>query len=277
MPVNPTIVFQKAERTYAEAQTIQEKLKALNEMLRTAPSHKGAENLRAEIKRKLAKYKTLIEKDKQSKKGKSKYSIKKEGAATIVILGGPNSGKSTLLNKLTNKKVEVAAYPFTTREPEVATLDYKGIKIQLIEIPAIVKNFHETQNGPAFLAIIRTADLIILLSKNKDDKELLLKELEDINVKILEYEDVENIKNQIWKKLDLIKIYTKSPGKEKEYPPIAMKKNSSVKDIAKNIHKDFIKKFRFARIWGKSVHFDGAQVSLNHILKDKDIVELHLK
>jgi len=275
MPVNPTLEYQKAERKYSEAPTLQEKLKALHEMLKTAPSHKGTENLRADIKRKIAKYKTLSEKEKQSKKGRSKFSIKKEGAATIVLIGTPNSGKSTLLGKLTNKNVEVADYPFTTKKPEISTLDYQGVKLQLIEIPAIVKNFYKTQNGPAFLAIIRTADLILLLSKTKDEKELLINELEGIQVNILEYKNQEDIKDLIWNKLNLIKVYTKSPAKKKDFPPIAMKKDSTIKDLAAHIHKDFIKKFKFARVWGKSVKFDGAQVSLNHVLEDEDVVEIH--
>ena len=277
MPVNPGLEYQKAERKYAEARTMQEKMIALSEMLRTVPKHKSSESLQAEIKSKIAKYKTLSEKEKQAKRGKSKFSIKKESAATIVLVGKTNSGKSTLLNRLTNKNVEVASYPFTTKSPEIATMDYKGVKLQLIEIPAVVKNFYQTRNGPAFLSIIRMADLILLLYKNKVEKNLVLNELEGINVKILEYKNQENIRDLIWKELGLIKVYTKSPGKEKDFPPISIKKDSTIKDIALNIHKDFIRKFKFARVWGSSVKFNGSQVSLNHILKDEDIVELHLK
>ena len=47
--------------------------------------------------------------------------------------------------------------------------------------------------------------------------------------------------------------------------------------MAAHVHKDFIRKFRFARIWGKSAKFDGQQVGIEHKLKDDDIVELHLK
>lgn len=277
MPVNPGLEYQKAERKYAEARTIQEKLTALNEMIRTVPKHKSSESLQAEIKGKIAKYKTLSEKEKQAKRGKSKFSIKKEGAATIVLIGTTNSGKSTLLNRLTNKNVEVASYPFTTKNPEIATMDYKGVKLQLIEIPAIVKNFYQTQNGPAFLSIIRMADLILLLYKKREEMNLVLNELEGIGVNILEYKNQENIRDLIWKELGLIKVYTKSLGKDKDFPPVAMKKDSTIKDLAFHIHKDFVRKFRFARVWGKSVKFDGSQVSLNHILKDEDVVELHLK
>ena len=75
----------------------------------------------------------------------------------------------------------------------------------------------------------------------------------------------------------MIKVYTKQPGKEKDYPPIALKKDSTIKDLALHVHKDFIKKFRFARVWGNSVKFSGSRCSLIHILQDNDIVELHIK
>ena len=77
--------------------------------------------------------------------------------------------------------------------------------------------------------------------------------------------------------LDLIKVYTKQPGKKPDYPPIALKKESAIRDLALHIHKDFIKKFRFARIWGSSARFPGQEVGLNHRLYDDDIVELHME
>ena len=81
----------------------------------------------------------------------------------------------------------------------------------------------------------------------------------------------------MWSKLNMIKVYTKQPGKEKDYPPMALPKGSTLKDIAQKVHKDFIKKFKFARLWGNSVRFQGAQVVLGHVLHDEDVVEFHLK
>src|SRR3989344_9696404 len=101
MPVNPGIDFQLAKEKYRNAQTTSEKLRALEEMYSTCPSHKGAENLIMEIKSKISKLKEKQEKESAKKAGYS-ISIKKEGAATVALLGVTNSGRSTILNSLTN-------------------------------------------------------------------------------------------------------------------------------------------------------------------------------
>ncbi len=275
MPVNPTIEYQKAEREFSEARTISEKLSALHKMLQTAPSHKGAENLRAEIKSKIAKYKKLAEKEKQQRKKSSTQAIKKEGAATVCIVGTTNSGKSTLLKNLTNANVKISNYPYTTTKPEIGVLDYKGVKIQIIEIPSIIENYINTENGPFNLSIIRLADLLILTGNIGLVKKEL--EKEDINIKFIIYKNQENIKDIIWENLDLIKVYTKEPGKKPKFPPVPLKKGSTIKELAKEIHQDFIKKFKFARVQGTSVKHQNQHCGLNHKLHDEDIVELHIR
>src|SRR3989344_6059863 len=105
MPTNPGFEYENAVKEYHKSQTDEEKLNALKLMLSTAPSHKGSEVLRSDIKNKIAKLKSKIEKTKkQAKKGYT-LTIKKEGAATISIVGTTNTGKSTLLKKLTGAKV----------------------------------------------------------------------------------------------------------------------------------------------------------------------------
>src|SRR3989344_9247695 len=227
MATNPGYEYANALKKYHEAKTVNEKLKALHEMLQTAPKHKSAENLLADIKAKIAKYKKMVEKEASQKKGKTKFSIKKEGSATICIVGTTNSGKSTLLKDLTNAKPEIAPYPFTTKKPEVGTLDYNGIKLQIIEIPSIVKNFRETKNGSAFLSIIRMSDLIVLMFNNVKEKKLIEEELYDIDIQRIIFKNQQNITDEIWDNLGLIKVYTKQPGKNKEYPPLALKKDST--------------------------------------------------
>ena len=251
-------------------------------MLQAAPSHKGAENLRNDIKQRIAKYKRILEKEKQSKKGSSGFSIKKEGAAQVVVLGIPNVGKSTLLSKITNAKPLIANYEFTTTKPEICTLDYKGIILQLVEIPAITKNYLEKENGPAFLGIVRSSELVVILYKNKKDLILVKNELKNAEitnkiVTISKYESINETVKKIWKNLGLIYVYTKSPGKEKDYPPVALKKRSTVKDLTLKVHKDFFKNFDYARIWGPSCKHPGMRVGLKHILKERDIIELHIK
>lgn len=276
MPVNPGIEYQLAEEDYHKARTVQEKIKALEKMFSTVPKHKSSEKLQQQIKQKTAKFRKLLILE-SKKKGSSVQLFKKEGSATIAIVGTTNSGKSTLLNKLTNANVEIASYPFTTKKPEIGIMDYKGIKIQVVEIPAIVENFNKTQNGPSLLNIIHQSDVIIELYKNSHEKKLIEKELAGFKKPVLKIPIVEKLPEMIWYNLPLIKVFTKMPGKEPDHPPVALKKGSNVKDLAFKIHKDFVKNFKFARVWGKSVTYQGLRVSLNHILYDDDIVELHTK
>ena len=280
MPINAGFEYQRLEKEYANADTIEDKLKVLQQMLQASPSHKGAERLRNDIKQRISKYKKILEKEKQSKKGARGFSIKKEGAAQIVVIGCTNVGKSTLLSNITNAKPLIADYEFTTVKPEIGTLDYKGIILQVVEIPAITKNYLNKENGPAFMGIVRGSDLIIILHKDKKDLSLIKKELRDSeinNKKITISKKEDNVRNKIWKNLNLIYVYTKSPGKEKDYPPVALRKKSTVKDLTLKVHKDFFKNFDYAKIWGPSAKHLGMKVGLNHKLKEKDVVELHTK
>lgn len=278
MPVNAGPEYGAAEQAYHKANTNEEKLKALQKMLSVAPKHKSSESLIAHLKQKIAKLKAAIDKEKTSKKSSgSSIAVKREGAAQLVIVGTTNSGKSTLLRKLTNANIEIADYPFTTKKPEVGVLDYKGVKIQMVEIPAFVKNFGESELGPSLLAIIRHSDLIILAFNTPKEKEMLDRELSEIKKPVLIYNSQDNIEDEIWSRLNLIKVYTKQPGKKPDYPPVALKKWSTVRDLANVIHKDFHKNFKFARVSGKSVKFNNQHVGLNHVLADEDVVEFHAK
>ena len=280
MPINATYEYELAQKKFDEAQTVSEKLKALQEMLSTSPSHKGTEKLRKEIKTKISKYKSVIEKEKKTKKGSSFFSIKKEGAARTCIIGLTNSGKSTLLSKLTNAKPLISEVEFTTKFPEIGMMDYEGIKIQIVEIPAIIKKYNGTKHGLFFMSIIRESDLMVITLNKKDELELIKKELKsnDINKRFIIYDgDVETLKKDIWNNLGLIKVYTKQPGKSKDFPPIAMNRGSTIRDLGFEVHKDFVKKFDYARIWGASAKHDGSRVGLNHKLSDDDVVEFHTK
>ncbi|MBS3166946.1 50S ribosome-binding GTPase [Candidatus Woesearchaeota archaeon] len=285
MPINAHPEYFKAEEDYRKATSSEAKLAGLKKMLSLSPTHKGSEVLRSEIKTKIAKLKQQQEKEKTSKTGsKSKFSIKKEGDSRVCIIGFTNTGKSTLLSKLTNAKPEIAEYKFTTKEPEVGIMDYKGIKLQVIETPALTDNIFETENGPSIISLIKTADLLILCLKDNQTKNQEIKEKENLIrlLKLLEIKNhfiynYESTPNMIWKNLDIIKVYTKHPGKEKAFPPIAIKRGTTVGNLADYVHKDFKKNFKYARIWGSSAKFDSQQVGLNHVLKDDDIIEFHIK
>ena len=76
----------------------------------------------------------------------------------------------------------------------------------------------------------------------------------------------------------MIRVYTKEPGKKPHLDkPMIMKKDSSIKDMAEKIRKDFPDRFIKAKIWGLSAKFDGQTVGIEHILKDKDVVEMYIR
>ncbi len=167
MPINAGYEYFNAENKYHQAASPKAKLEALQEMARYAPSHKGGQNLRAEISRKIAKLKHEIEKaEEQAAKrgGGSSLAVKKEGAGQIVLMGFPNSGKSTVLKALTNADVEIADYPFATTTPQVGMMDFFGARIQLVELPAIIEGSAEGKaQGTQLLSLARSADAIIFV------------------------------------------------------------------------------------------------------------------
>ncbi len=279
MPINAGYEYSVALGEYDKAKTPQEKLKALQKVLAASPNHKSSEKLRSGIKQKIAKLREQIETRSKKKGGSSSFSIKKDGAAQVCLIGTTSSGKTTFLNKITKLNAKIGTHPFTTTKPEIGTLDYKGIKIQIVEIPAITKDYVVQEKGPMFLAILKQADLVVIFGKNKEEISLVLKELRENEVNtpyIIYFDDLDMIEI-IWKNIGMVKIYTKQPGREKDFPPIAFKKGAIVKDLANILHKDFVKKFKFARVWGKSVKFAGQTVGLNYELKDDDSIEIHTK
>lgn len=278
MAVNPGIHYLRAKEEYESASSDEEKLSCLQKMLSLCPKHKSSEHLQKEIKTKIAKLKESTLKEKASRKGSfQKLSFKKEGAATVALVGTVNTGKSTLLKELTNANVLIASYPFTTKKPEFGVMDYFGIKIQIVEIPAIAENFLDTEDSRSLLGIINSCDLVVLLFNTPSEKKILDVELSNVKAKKIIYIEKENIKEKIWKNLNLIKVYTKEPGKPKAFPPVALDKGETVMDMGLRVHKDFIKNFDYAIVNGLSAKFKNQRVGLKHKLKDNDIVEFHIK
>ncbi len=166
MTTNVSLEFGVAKDKYDNAKTPQEKLAALLEMKSTGPKHKGGESLMSEINTKIAKLKAEIEKEKTiaaKRSGGNSLSVKKEGAGQLVLIGMPNSGKTTFFNSLTGLKGSVGDYEFTTTVPDMGMMNYKNAKIQIVDLPAIAEGSSEGKyNGTQMLAIARNADALIL-------------------------------------------------------------------------------------------------------------------
>lgn len=100
----------------------------------------------------------------------------------------------------------------------------------------------------------------------------------DICISAEEKFNTEALKELIFRKLEFMRVYCKEIGKKADMEvPLIMRHGNNLKDVCMKLHKDFISKFRFARIWGKSAKFDGMVVrKFGHVLEDNDIVEIHL-
>jgi ribosome-interacting GTPase 1 len=87
--------------------------------------------------------------------------------------------------------------------------------------------------------------------------------------------NIDALKDKIYNELGFIRIYMKPQGAppDKDHP-LVMKTDSTVVDVCSTIHRDFVEKFRYARIWGKSVKYGGQRVGLSHVLADGDVVSM---
>ena len=88
--------------------------------------------------------------------------------------------------------------------------------------------------------------------------------------------NLEELKHAIYRMLNIIRVYTKTPGQKPDFTdPIVLKRGSTLENAAAAVHKDFAQKLKYARIWGSGKH-DGLMVKRDHVLQDGDVIELHL-
>lgn len=358
----------------------EQKMKELEDLIANSQYNKRTQKAIGMYKAQLAKLKEKVESSKGGGK-KEGFAVRKTGDGTVVLLGFPSVGKSTLLNSITDAKSEVGAYAFTTLTVIPGTLAYKHAKIQVLDVPGVVHGAASGRGrGTEVFSVLRSADLILLLidvthpehydvlarevyesgirmnqeppdvrikktskdgiriSKtvrlpNLDDEtiEAVLREMRinnadvvirskigvdefidcieankkyvpaitvlnkvdlvpavvakqvarklsaDLMISAQNKEHMAELKELIFERLNLIRIYMKEPGKEADMDvPLIMFKNASIRDVCDKLHRDFVSKFRFARVWGKSAKFPGQKLSLKHGLVDGDVLEVHL-
>ncbi|MET1101920.1 MAG: TGS domain-containing protein [Pyrodictiaceae archaeon] len=385
MPANLPPEAQAKLAKYSEAKSIDEKIKALEEFISIVPKHKGTENLLLWAKRRLAELREELELQKRKRRsGGPRIFVEKEGAAQVVVIGPPNTGKSLLVNRLTGARTRVAEYPYSTTRPIPGMLRYEDVFFQLVDTPPLDKN--GSQYNSMVVGLVRNADAIALvvgLDGDPLDQYLAVRELLaekgiliekpegmvrierggeglqfHINGKILDatINDVERLlaryrvyrarvyiegnvtlddielavirpitykptiviankidvpgakeryyklynylsnrkEKSVWlvpvsalksinldklgplffKRLDLIRVYTKQPNGEPSETPLVLKRGATVYDVASRIHSDLVKFFEYARVWGPSAKYPGERVGLDHTLEDGDIVEI---
>lgn len=169
-------------------------------------------------------------------------------------------------------------------------VDLQGTPFQQLEDSLKLLNEHKIipkQRQSESVDERRIQFIPVLVVVNKDDndhfdedfivfKELLEIKLPLVPISVINKRNFENIKNRIFESLEIIRIYSKPPGKEADMTkPFIIKKGSTLEEFAGKVHHDFLQKLKTARVWGSNV-YDGQLVGREHFLHDKDIVELHL-
>ena len=367
----------------SEKQTILARIKEMEDEISATKYNKKTQGHIGLVKAKIA---LLKEKQEKRSAGKAKgegFSVRRSGDATVIMVGYPSVGKSTLLNSLTKAKSQVAAYAFTTLTCIPGLLEYKHSKIQVLDVPGIISGAASGMGrGKEVLACAQSADLVLLVIDvfHPDHLPVLQKEVADAHlrlnrrkptikivkkdrggidigttVKLTKIDDatikdimqefrlnnasvvlrddidaddlidtiegnkkyvpaitilnkidmvdkdelervkrivrpdicisaqqkinIEELKELIFQRLGFMRVFCKEQGKKADLEvPMIMREGATTRDICDKLHRDFVKKFRFARIWGKSAKFDGQVIrSLDHQFKDEDIVEVHVK
>jgi small GTP-binding protein len=351
---------------------IVQEIKRLEEEIKRTPYNKATEHHIGRLKAKLAKLKEELEKQRQKKSKGTVFSLKKEGDASVFLVGFPSVGKSTLLNALTGAKSEVADYDFTTLKPIPGMLEYKGAKIQIVDVPGLIEGASKGKGrGREVLSFIRNADLIVIVADvftiyqidiikkelyeagirldqkppevvikkrdrggikvtstvplSIDEKTIVevLKENRIHNAEVIIREDItidrlidavlgnrvyipsitvvnkidlyqpelpdgvipisaekrinlDLLKEKIYEKLEFIRIYLKPPGGKPDFnEPLIMRRGATIADVCRKLHRGMLESFRYAKVWGKSVKYQGQRVGLDHVLEDEDIVTIY--
>ena len=365
--------------------SIEDQIKELEDEYSRTEKNKKTEIHRGRLRAKIAMLRELAEK-RASKGGGGGpgYAFKKSGSATVAMVGFPSVGKSTIMNRITNVFSEVGAYDFTTLTVVPGVLEYSGAKIQILDLPGIIKGAaHGKGRGREVLSVVRSADLIMFMCDpfNAHTIDVLLKELYEVGMRVnarkpdvvvrktsmggieihptvkltklseelikevlREYgyvsaeivlrEDIDveqlidvlagnrlyvkaivvvnkidlagsvmikrargilknwktvfvsgdkqigmrELKKAIYETLDFVRVYLKPQGEEADMKvPMVVRNGTTVEDICNMLHKEFVKNFRYALVWGRSARFPGQTVGKGHALADKDILSIMIK
>jgi ribosome-interacting GTPase 1 len=169
--------------------------------------------------------------------------------------------------------VDLQTDPVQQLEDSVALLDAHRI------VPYRFKERYPETHGLTFVPFL------VLANKNDDEdaeenfeifRELLEDDWPMASASMTTGRNLEQLKDALVERLNIIRVYSKAPGKEPNFTaPFTLKKGSTVADLAAKVHKDFVDNFKLAKVWGTAV-FDGQMVQRDHVLQDGDIVELHL-
>jgi small GTP-binding protein len=167
---------------------IKMKISRVEKEIRDTPYDKSSEHHHGVLKAKLARLKDELEgPSNKGGGGGVGYAIKHSGDASVVLAGLPSVGKSTLLNAVTNAESKVGNYDFTTLGVIPGMMEYKGIGIQMLDLPGIIEGAAEGKGfGRKVLSVIRAADMVVLMTdiQRLEWLKIIRQELENAGIRL---------------------------------------------------------------------------------------------
>lgn len=169
---------------------ISQEIAEIEEILRKTPHHKATDHFIGLMRAKIARLKDKqIEQTMKGKGGGGAggFAVKKQGDATVVLIGPPSAGKSTLLNAITNAESKVAPYAFTTVSVVPGMLKYNDAYIQILDIPGLIEGAAIGKGrGKEVLSVARGADLALIITdvQRLNLIEKIVLELEGAGIRI---------------------------------------------------------------------------------------------
>ena len=168
---------------------IPEKIKAIQDEMAKTQINKATEKHVGLLKAKIAKLKREQEDEVVKKSGKKEdgFDVRRSGDATVVFIGLPSVGKSTLLNKMTSANSTIGAFQFTTLTVVPGMMEYRGANIQVLDLPGIIKGASSGKGlGKRILSVARTADLVLLMLDvfQPFHEDVLVNELGNIGIRL---------------------------------------------------------------------------------------------
>lgn len=168
----------------ADKSFLENQLEELKEEYSKTKYNKATNKHLGILRKKISLIKKDIIESGKGQKGKG-FFVKKTGDATVALMGFPSTGKSSIINVLTNTRSKTAVYEFTTTTVVPGIMLYNHAHIQMFDMPGIIENAHMgAGGGRSVVSAMRVADLIVFVIDIDKPMHLdiLLSELKSLNV-----------------------------------------------------------------------------------------------